>query len=213
MNPTKYTFSIAALPKGKVDSQALTAQLAASTITIAVDHIDTGGDVLDVWFKDELPSAETAVLNAVVAIHDGEPPLSSLRQNVKIQVYTKPGANLVVKGARKECDLGAVVNGAVVPGTTNLDLVFTETREIQGARADFKDWTDGDFVEFFLAHPQAGNLHKWADTLFIPPNGHICIDTDDAKTIPAGLILRAIYTAVASSGPKPMMYLSVRTWK
>lgn len=70
--PTKYTFSIASdTANGSVNPSTLTAEIAASAIVIALDHIDTGGDVLDIWFKDALSSNDQTALSTVVSAHQG----------------------------------------------------------------------------------------------------------------------------------------------
>lgn len=72
--PTKYTYSIANdTANGKVNPTTLTTEIAASSIVVALDHIDTGGDVLDIWFKDPLSGADQTTLTAVVAAHTGDP--------------------------------------------------------------------------------------------------------------------------------------------
>lgn len=72
--PTKYTYSISTqTANGRVNPTTLTSEIAASSIVIALDHIDTGGDVLDVWFKDPLSGADQTTLTAVIAAHEGNP--------------------------------------------------------------------------------------------------------------------------------------------
>jgi len=70
--PTKYTFSIVAdTANGKVAADALAVEIQTSAIITALDHIDTIGANLDVWFKDVLSAPDEATLASVVAAHEG----------------------------------------------------------------------------------------------------------------------------------------------
>lgn len=72
--PTKYTFSIqSSFPNHIVETTRLTLEIQASAIAIAIDRIDTAGDVCDVWFKDALSSEDQSTLNGLVATHSGAP--------------------------------------------------------------------------------------------------------------------------------------------
>ena len=74
MTATKYTYSISGdTLNGIVDSSRLTQDIQSAAITIALDRIDTSGDVLDIWFKTAITEGEETVLDAVVAAHTGEP--------------------------------------------------------------------------------------------------------------------------------------------
>ena len=74
MAATKYTYSIQNdFPNHKVDSDRLTQEIQQSAIITALDHIDTAGDVCDIWFKDVLSSGDQTVLDTIVANHSGEP--------------------------------------------------------------------------------------------------------------------------------------------
>lgn len=76
--PTKYTYTIStSFPFGKVDSGRLTLEIAASLIVIGLQHIDTGLNLCDIWFKDVLSAGDQTILNAIVAAHSGEPLLAS----------------------------------------------------------------------------------------------------------------------------------------
>ena len=71
---TKYPYTISTDFSGGVNSTRLKdIDIANSTISIALDHIDTAGDVCDIWFKDVLSTDDAASLDTVVAEHDGTP--------------------------------------------------------------------------------------------------------------------------------------------
>lgn len=72
--PTKYTYSISTdFPNGKVAPSRLTQEIQASSISIALDYINTSGDDCDIWFKDVLSSGDQTTLDGVVAAHSGDP--------------------------------------------------------------------------------------------------------------------------------------------
>lgn len=82
MVATKYTYSIANdFPATGLDSSRMVADIAASSITIALDRIDTVGDVCDIWFKDALGAADKTTLDndmsnpagGLIAAHTGQP--------------------------------------------------------------------------------------------------------------------------------------------
>lgn len=76
---TKYTYSIANdFPGGAVNTTNLTTEIQASSIVTALDRIDTSADVLDIWFKDALSTADKTTLDndatgpsgGLIAAHD-----------------------------------------------------------------------------------------------------------------------------------------------
>ena len=73
--PSQHTFSIADdFPQAKVDPTRLMREIRAdATITIALDRIDTAGDVCDVWFRDTLPAEQITSLGVLGAAHSGAP--------------------------------------------------------------------------------------------------------------------------------------------
>jgi len=79
---TKYTYSKASdFPGGVVNTTNLSDEIQASSIVTALDRIDTAGDVIDIWFKDALSTADKTTLDAdtsgpaggLIAGHDGAP--------------------------------------------------------------------------------------------------------------------------------------------
>jgi hypothetical protein len=74
MAVTKYTYSIATdTASGAVDLDQLTAEIAASVIVIASDHLETLGDVLDIWMKDALTTGDETALDTLVQAHTPAP--------------------------------------------------------------------------------------------------------------------------------------------
>jgi hypothetical protein len=77
--PTKYTYSIASdFPGAAANTTNLQTEIQASSIVTALDRIDTAGDVIDIWFKDALSTADKTTLDAdttgpaggTIAAHD-----------------------------------------------------------------------------------------------------------------------------------------------
>lgn len=72
MPATSYTYSIQAdFPNHVVATDRLTQEIRFSTITIAIDFINTSGDACDIWFKDVLPAGDQTTLDGLVAVHGG----------------------------------------------------------------------------------------------------------------------------------------------
>jgi len=77
--PTKYIYSIASdFPGAAANTTKLQTEIQASSIVTALDRIDTAGDVLDIWFKDALSTADKTTLDndatgpsgGLIAAHD-----------------------------------------------------------------------------------------------------------------------------------------------
>lgn len=72
MASQKYTYSIQAdTDQGKLNSDLLTKEIRQSSITTALDYINTAGDVLDIWMKAPLSEDDLSVLGSVIAAHTG----------------------------------------------------------------------------------------------------------------------------------------------
>ncbi len=72
--PTAYTYSIQNdFPNHAVASDRLTLEIQQSSIITALDHIDTSGDAVNIWFKDVLSGGDQTTLTAVVHAHSGLP--------------------------------------------------------------------------------------------------------------------------------------------
>ena len=87
MAQTKYTFSIADdTANGIVASGSLESDIYDSPIIVALDYINTEGDVLDIYFKDELISACSSHLTTLVEAHDGVQPVEFAQWEYKTLV-------------------------------------------------------------------------------------------------------------------------------
>jgi hypothetical protein len=69
---TKYTYSVANdTLNGELNQASLFSEILNSSITVALDHINSTNDVLDIWFKSNLVGSEWTTLSGVVAAHTG----------------------------------------------------------------------------------------------------------------------------------------------
>ena len=67
---SKYTYSISAdFPDQHVDSSRLTVEIQGSAIVAVLTHIDTTGDVCDIYFNADLSGEDETILNGLVAAH------------------------------------------------------------------------------------------------------------------------------------------------
>lgn len=68
-----YTYGISThFPNGRVNTDTLTYEIQQSAITTSLDHIDTNGNICDIWFKDTLSMIDTtSTLPAIIAAHEG----------------------------------------------------------------------------------------------------------------------------------------------
>ena len=68
-----YFYSLTDFLNDKVAPDKLDQEIRSSTIICALDYISSNGDGYDIWFKQEINSDSSAILNIIVAEHDGEP--------------------------------------------------------------------------------------------------------------------------------------------
>jgi len=74
MAATQYDYSIQNdFPNHRVNSTRLTQEIQQSAIVIALQSIETSGDVCAIWFKDPLSVGDQAILDGIVATHSGDP--------------------------------------------------------------------------------------------------------------------------------------------
>jgi hypothetical protein len=193
MAATKYTFSIANdTANGIVNVDALGNEIAASAIVTAFDYPNTAGDVLDLWFKDPLSAGDQTVLAGVVSAHAG--------------AATEKG--VLHEGTAAQAALNT---------STDIDKTFPNFRYLSGASAKIKNQTFLDTISFEVWHPQGTEpIAVYGDELPVPHDGlvdwgTIASEEEGRADIPAGIILRAKYTSVATAGPLPEVCLFYRT--
>ena len=132
MSATKYTFSISVdFPYAKVSTDRLNSDIRTSTITIALDYINTSGDDCDVWFKDALDgkSAITAVDQGtktftITGDHTGD---IAAEDSVTVRDSTgNNGLYTVVSATLDGSDTDVVVSEAIPDTTADGDLGWNE---------------------------------------------------------------------------------------
>jgi len=182
----KYEFSIANnFPNNAVTTSALSSEISASTITIALDYIATSGDDCDIWFKASLAPAEETTLSGVVAAHTApipnEPPIMSDGRPL-VRADTRPldtQTYFTMRGDTSSgiCD-GKVMlwdfsnnedlydpsdmeNGPELPAgykAKRIDMTFTDSVYIKDGTMYFYDVPWGCFCCMYITVP-AGNYY------------------------------------------------------
>ena len=72
---TSKTYSISTdFPNAAVDPSTFETEIQSSTVTVALDYVATDGDDCTPHFKADLDATDEATLDAVVVVHQGEPP-------------------------------------------------------------------------------------------------------------------------------------------
>lgn len=105
---TTYTYSIASdTANGEVIGEVLADEIALSTITEAVDSVNTSGDVLDIIMKDALDAGEVTTLDGIVAAHTAllaEPPTEV--RILEEDPARRTGGNYMALGLKHEVPAG-----------------------------------------------------------------------------------------------------------
>ena len=205
MPDTPYNYTIStATANGAVVSSKLEDEIQATSIVTALASVVTTGDILTITFRDALSSGDKTTLDGVVSAHDGVAPLTF--DYVKQFVIQDPNEdkNLFVKGVYFTASNGT---------QTSHDVQFVEDIELQGVDCFARNFAETDYIEMFLVHPNpaVGVLVQFGETVYIPPTGAI-LPTPSSGTnlIPAGLIIRFVYTSTDSGGPQPSITCHIR---
>lgn len=148
---TKYTYSISNdFPNEAVAPDKLESEISDSSITVALDYINTNGDDCEIWFKADLTAGQQTTLANVVGAHDGEPLTSSTQVEV---------SNAVDLYATNSYGRLKVHETSRVAGTTTF---YT------GAGDDPSDITDvGNGTKFVLHHRTGDSMEQ---TLYLDWN-------------------------------------------
>lgn len=70
MNPCTYSISTD-ITSGKVNTDRLIKEIQASAITVALQSVDSGGDVLTITFRADIGSGDKTILDGIVQAHSG----------------------------------------------------------------------------------------------------------------------------------------------
>ena len=105
MAETTYTYSIAVdVTAGSVTASNLVGEIQASAIVIAVERVDTAGDVLNVVMKDALSAGDETILDGLVAAHD--PTITNPPTTVTLDEMKNIEAALMVEVAQPRTGMG-----------------------------------------------------------------------------------------------------------
>jgi len=90
MAETIYDFSISGdTLNGKVNNSDLAEEIRSSSISIALDRVDTSGDDLNIVFKDELSGSDETTLDSIVGAHEGSEPIPDVQAVSEYQEGTQ----------------------------------------------------------------------------------------------------------------------------
>lgn len=209
MAETTYDYSITTdFPNDKVDCGKLTVEIQSSSITIALERIDTSGDDCDIIFKDSLTTGEETTLDGLVAAHDGEP--LQVISPVILEPTGDTSKNLIVHGRTFSATLDDV---------TNEDISFSEDRYFQGLTIEIQDFTDGDYIRISLYNPgKTAELRVFAEGentgegVPIPPSGLVNVIAEGTALVPTGYHIRLKYNSIGTTGNQPKVFLLIRQW-
>jgi len=208
MANTEYTYSISEdFPFGKVATDRLTQEIEESSITIALDYINTNGDDCDIWFKAELPTADETKLDTIVSNHSGEP-LPQPTQDVKItsvNVASDEHLPITAHGFQDLTGYNVYRKGyhfvADPYTTTQQQAKYTSNMMLQGLQFRMDgNVRRGDYVEVemvdsdnMLGYGAGLVLAQFASTIYVYPEMEFECICDDVKTLPAGIYVRFSY--------------------
>jgi len=197
---------------GKVDSDRLIQEIGLSAITIALDGVNVNGDALTVQFKADLPAADKTLLDGdttnpcggIIGNHSGLPLPDDVVSYVRACPTDNKNKHLFIKGVQFDAALNT---------DTNNDYALPEAMALQGALAEVKDFTDGDYVELFVLNGSDAVVGQYGETVYIPPSGKVGAVSEGSTSIPTGFKLRAKYHSVATEGTQPKITVAYRLWK
>ena len=122
----QYVYSIANdFPNHSINPDQLTLEIQNSSIATALDHIDTSGDTVVIWFVDVLSGGDQTTLTSVVNAHQGTPSVASI-SDVTTTYYLDTSSNPVASSGslltlpKDTTEVATTVAVAAGPGTTTL---------------------------------------------------------------------------------------------
>lgn len=120
-----YDFQLSSFKNGKVTSITLMEEIRNSEIVTSLDHIDTIGTIVSIWFKSSLSIDDKNILINLISIHEGNPLQNPQEEN---------GIPIISLSGPKTSDGKLIVLPNLFPGGVSLYLT--------GA-ADNTDYGDG----------------------------------------------------------------------
>lgn len=182
----------------------LTENIQASSISVALDHIDTSGSgpsmVVSVWFKDVLSSDDQVTLNSVLSSYVNVAPTPPVPKVIQIL-----GTDTVILSP-----FGFLFSAAPNQVTT-FDYEFTFSFYLKGGIIYSSPGLVGDFISIQIVDKnnvtgQGGTpenptiLSSYVNNWYIiPQDMNEVDDVSLSEMIPSGLYVRVIYTSVSSN--------------
>lgn len=180
----KYQYTVSQFLNNKLNPDKLMFEINASTIKSALDHINTVGDICDIWFKEVLHEDDPydndkITLDAIVANHDGEllldqtPKMGDGRPIVRADsrplgtstYFTGRGDTLGVDiGFGKEIfwdfsnddDLIAIPDPYTTMKRKRIDLVMNDPSFIKEGTLYWMNGKKGSYLNMTIVCPQGG---------------------------------------------------------
>jgi len=169
---SKYTFGISEFLNDKVDPGRVTQEIGASSITIALDHIDVDTVNCDFEFKTNLTSAEQATLSGIVIAHSGLPLLADQPYMADgrpiVRADTRPLGTQTWFSSSGDCELLATCTGIDSCRTCEKGPGIGSGKSWMWNFAEDEDWYDPNTLENPI--PLASGTHaKWVQASFAEP--------------------------------------------
>jgi len=230
MASTKYTYSISSdFPNQKVNAGRLTQEIAASSITITLDYINTDSTNCDIWFKVDISAGEQTTLDSIVDNHSGEiilsdPPKDSSgkprvhqtsRKLGLLTYWTGSGDNPAVVtdvGGGSELQINHEIGHDIEQSVyVDFNCVANETHLHEG----YVVWKDAYFDEVSLSvvprivTTEAGtdtNYNLYGGYLVIPAAGDGTLDMTSDITQPNGGLVYIPTPGDANATPSPAFW-------
>lgn len=145
MTATKYVYPISNGTKnGVIATDALSAEITASTIATALDYVVTVGDAVEIWFKAAISGIDQTTLTLIVSMHEGEPLKPEPTEVVVREEIYKTQSQYRAKGLN--------LNITALQGEKNwVDLSFPYHCNIFSCQYIHKDYMEGDVIDVIIA--------------------------------------------------------------
>lgn len=215
----QHTYSIANdTLNGAVIGAQLKSEIELSSITVALDRIDTSGDVLNVFFKAVLSAGEVTTLTGLVNSHDGilvqEPDKVEVSNSVHNHgIAEADGHRARVRGMCKDTitagqskDIDYKMQQLTYQGV-NKESVFDGVEYYANGADNFDEITFQVVdVDNILGYGANFVVEEFGDKVFIMPDSHVLLRFYRSKIVP-NLYIRAKYTSYGATDVKFSMNL------
>lgn len=211
--PTTYTYTVS-----PINIDQFTANIEATAIVTALDHVSAVGDEISILFKDVLSEGDELLLDAMVDAYVYAAPINPVQ---KVEVTTQPA--VAISSAPEQLPFAQptyrtkrdATNDLVTiaPGTSEvIDYQLTAERYVQGGQLLIENAKLGDYItaevydkDGIIPTPyRAALCEAWPSVAqyivkeWISPAGDHIINTYPLNAkITAGLYLRVTYFATS----------------